>query len=364
MYIKGEEENMGEENNSSVAIELKEKPKARIIKLDNLKFFLIFLVVLGHIFEEVIAAGNANWDVKRARFFIYLFHMPLFLFVSGIFSKKNIDNKRYKNIFYYLILFYVGKIIFFICDIIFKEKYSFSMFLGTRPPWYCLALFICSLMTIFLKQFNKKYVFIFSIILGCLVGYDSSVSDFLALSRVIVFFPFFFAGYCLDEQKLIKILSSKKIKIAAIILLLLFMILIYVYIKDIYWMNPLLSGRNPFSKLKGNAELGGILRLGYYIANMILGASIISLIPSGKKVKIFADWGARSLQVYMLHYIIIYILFRACNMKFWIDKITLPHKYLILPIPIALLITIFFSLKIWEKPFGVLKKYMVKEKKA
>lgn len=84
---------MGEENNSSVAIELKEKPKARIIKLDNLKFFLIFLVVLGHIFEEVIAAGNANWDVKSARFFIYLFHMPLFLFVSGIFSKKNIDNK-------------------------------------------------------------------------------------------------------------------------------------------------------------------------------------------------------------------------------------------------------------------------------
>lgn len=348
------------DKNATVAVKKKEDLKTRIAKWDNLKFFLIFLVVLGHIFEEYIIAGNANWDVKRARFFIYLFHMPLFLFLSGMFSKKNIDNKRYKNIFFYLILFYVTKLIFFVCNI-FKGKYYFSMFSENGVPWYCLALFACSLITIFLKQFNKKYVFVFSIILGCIVGYDSKVSDFLVLSRIIVFFPFFFAGYCLDENKLIKILSHKIVKIMAVILILTVMILIWLYIKDIYWINPLLSGRNPFSKLEQYAYLGGALRAGCYAIVMLLGASIISLTPSGNKIKLFANWGSRSLQVYMLHYPVIYILLRVFHMKSWIDKMSLPHKYIIVSILIALLITIFFSLKIWEKPFTALKRGMLKE---
>lgn len=290
--------------------------RMRIMKWDNLKFFLIFLVVLGHILEEFILAGNANWGIKRARFFIYLFHIPLFIFISGIFSKKNIDNKRYSNIFYYLILYFVVKIILFICNI-FKGKYSLSMFSEGGVPWYCFALFAFNLITILLRDFNKKYIFIFSIILGCIVGYDPKISDFLVLSRIIVLYPFFFIGYCLDGDKIIKILSHRTIKVISVIVFLMIGILIYTYIKDIYWMTPLLSCRNPFIALKNKAYLGGILRLVYYIIVILLGTAIISITPSGNKIKTFAKWGSRSLQVYILHYPLIKILLYALRRNKW-----------------------------------------------
>lgn len=307
--LVGNEKTMLKENENNTT-------RMRIMKWDNLKFFLIFLVVLGHILEEFILAGNANWGIKRARFFIYLFHIPLFIFISGIFSKKNIDNKRYSNIFYYLILYFVVKIILFICNI-FKGKYSLSMFSEGGVPWYCFALFAFNLITILLRDFNKKYIFIFSIILGCIVGYDPKISDFLVLSRIIVLYPFFFIGYCLDGDKIIKILSHRTIKVISVIVFLMIGILIYTYIKDIYWMTPLLSCRNPFIALKNKAYLGGILRLVYYIIVILLGTAIISITPSGNKIKTFAKWGSRSLQVYILHYPLIKILLYALRRNKW-----------------------------------------------
>ena len=50
---------------------------------DCLKFYLIFLVVLGHTLELSNNEGTVNRAVYNC---IYLFHMPLFVFISGRFS--------------------------------------------------------------------------------------------------------------------------------------------------------------------------------------------------------------------------------------------------------------------------------------
>ncbi len=60
---------------------------------DALKGVLIFLVVLGHMLELNKATSDTSvvlWD------FIYLFHMPLFIFVSGYFS-KNINFEKLRG---------------------------------------------------------------------------------------------------------------------------------------------------------------------------------------------------------------------------------------------------------------------------
>ena len=75
--------------------------KERIYLWDNIKFILIFLVVLGH-FADFHTATSLN--MRRLFFYIYIFHMPLFIFISGLFSKKTINEKKYKKIFEYLIL--------------------------------------------------------------------------------------------------------------------------------------------------------------------------------------------------------------------------------------------------------------------
>lgn len=57
--------------------------KERDYYFDNLKAVLIFLVVLGH-FLLPIHGDNPLVVVKRL---IYIFHMPLFVFVSVILQK-------------------------------------------------------------------------------------------------------------------------------------------------------------------------------------------------------------------------------------------------------------------------------------
>ena len=57
--------------------------RERDIYWDSLKYLLIVFVVWGH-FTEI---NNPVGSINRVIFnFIYLFHMPLFVFVSGRFS--------------------------------------------------------------------------------------------------------------------------------------------------------------------------------------------------------------------------------------------------------------------------------------
>ncbi len=56
----------------------------RNILLDNLKGFVIFTVVLGHTFEWY---RPTSLLMKFTHDLIYQFHMPLFIFISGYFSK-------------------------------------------------------------------------------------------------------------------------------------------------------------------------------------------------------------------------------------------------------------------------------------
>lgn len=79
--------------------------KERLPFFDNLKGILIILVVVGHFFNGAVAANTLPaWHVFD---FIYMFHMPLFIFVSGVFCKSVFSAKtgfRAGIVLYYLAL--------------------------------------------------------------------------------------------------------------------------------------------------------------------------------------------------------------------------------------------------------------------
>lgn len=95
--------------------------RSRLIDIDIAKGFAIFLVVLGHIVATDIPLGN-EWflDLKIA---IYRFHMPFFMFLSGLimaYTYKGVSSyqeyfsyvwKRFKRLAPAFILF--GMIIYF-----------------------------------------------------------------------------------------------------------------------------------------------------------------------------------------------------------------------------------------------------------
>lgn len=82
----------------------------RIYALDSLKFFLIILVIYGHIYS----GEQGMYGVR----FVYLFHMPLFAYISGFFSSFCSDSSSFYSKNKKLLLYYVGfQIVYYITEV-------------------------------------------------------------------------------------------------------------------------------------------------------------------------------------------------------------------------------------------------------
>lgn len=84
--------------------DIKSGEKKRLYLYDNLKFLLIVLVVLGHLIDDstvkLFGDGGGETGVPQAKVFsgafvfLYAFHMPLFLFISGLFNRGHDDGRK------------------------------------------------------------------------------------------------------------------------------------------------------------------------------------------------------------------------------------------------------------------------------
>ena len=325
----------------------------RIQKWDILKFVLIFFVVLGHICEQ--------YSGMRGIFiFIYSFHMPLFIFVSGLFSKRTIGEKRFDKIFTYFVLYIFIKVVLCISQFIFTDKISFRVFSEGGVPWYAFAIFAFCMITVLIKDIDPKYVFAFSIILACFAGYDKNLNDFLISSRIIVFYPFFYAGYALDADKVAQKLNKKPIRIISVTGIIGYIVFLCLQFDNIEFLQPLLSGRNPFSALDRLSGYGIFFRAGYYVMAFTLGAMIISLIPDTLGKGTVARLGGRSVQVYALHYVFIHLLYHNLHIDELLEGL-LPGSSKIIILPLSVIILLLCSSKYLTPIFDFILKPKLKK---
>ncbi len=160
---------------------------------------------------------------------------------------------------------------------------------GQGIEWYVLALGAFIFLTILFRNLNKIYVLIFAVLIGCISGYNSADGDFLAISRIMTFYPFFFLGYIFDAEKIIKFVKNNYIKLASIVLLICMIVICTKYIDKLYWLRPLLTGRNSYEELARFSEWGGIIRLFYYATVSVIIFAIISIVPNIKMI--ISMWG-------------------------------------------------------------------------
>lgn len=162
------------------------------------------------------------------------------------------------------------------------------------------VLAIYTVITYLIRNENKKYILVSSIILACFVGYDKSIGDFLYLSRSIVFFPFYLLGTMVKSEDIIKIKSKNKILfIFAILIVLIWGFLCLYKIDTLYILRYLFTGRNAF--YEPILKYGAIARLFSYIISFLLLFSIIILVPS-KNNKFISPMGENSIYVYFWHW--------------------------------------------------------------
>lgn len=329
----------------------------RIALWDNLKLFLIFLVVLGHL------ANGAYSDTpifERLIVIIYTFHMPAFIFVSGLFSKKAVNGDKFpgKKVFAFIMLYFMARIVNFLPNmLLFHKKINFDIFSVDSMPWYMLAMAMWYAITWAVKNFDSKYILTVSIVIACFAGYMTGDTDFLAILRVITFFPFFYCGYILEPEKVESFTAKTPVRIFSALYLAAFSIGVFIKYNFASKFYPLVVGRQKFTNLDKYMDYAYILRFLYYIGIGLMVLAVISLCPR-REFKI-TKLGKRTLQIYVFHRAVLYILDNAGVLKM-IQGIGTGWEFII--VVLAAVITAVLSLKIFTIPIDFVSNPKLKKK--
>lgn len=164
----------------------------RNYRMDNIRFFLMFCVVFGHLLESYIDSGAAMLIYK----IIYSFHMPAFFFLNGYFVRQ--DRKQF--IRQLIVLYFIFQTTYLIFQYVITNDGSKFVLQYTTPYWllwYLFPLIFYYLLLPLVETDNIKsmgIVLAAVLVLSVLAGFDSTVGYYMSLSRFFVFFPFFVLG--------------------------------------------------------------------------------------------------------------------------------------------------------------------------
>jgi len=275
--------------------------------------------------------------------------MPLFIFISGYFHS---DRNTTKKVLFYTSLGFLYKIVSFLIDRLNGDsQYIFNLLADSGLAWFMFVLAIYTFVLFLLKDQNKKFILIGSIILACFAGYDKSIGDFLYLSRAIIFFPFYILG---TMMKSFDILEFKRkyplLKVFALLIFVTWVILCITKVDTLYGLRYMFSGRQPFPD--GIISFGPIVRLACYIISAVLGISLI-LLTTSKKIKWISDFGKNTINVYFWHLNLFYIF------KSFIDFNSIYSSFsfgFIVYTIATITVTVILSTKIFNFPVNILKK--------
>ena len=164
--------------------------------------FLIICVILGHVplIDGFVDIGLPErydaliWALVRG---IYAFHMPLFVLLSGYFSRRKAVGEQFRGALKLLGLF----VVFQTLDLV---VWSFAY--GALPPvgrmvypcfalWYLLCLFYWRmLLSVIPDKWNPLLVVAASVAISLAVGF-TPIRGEMGLHRFFSFIPYFMIGY-------------------------------------------------------------------------------------------------------------------------------------------------------------------------
>ena len=275
--------------------------KPRSAYFDNLKYVLIVLVVVGH-FADPFSASFPTY--RQLFFFIYLFHMPLFVFATGLFVKSRLTADggfKIGRVGQFLVLYLIGYTGVFLLERFWQHKaVAFTPWTVSNATWYLLACALWYLLLPLLSRVPSRLLLPVLVAVAVGAGFAGWVGDLLVISRVLCFAPFFFAGYLFDRDRLAsvmkgagwvpRVLAAAGLVAAAAAVHLL---------PGLLALRPLLTARNSYAALGGLASWGPGLRLAWYAAAVVLSLCVLLLVPHRRSWMSVA--GQRTLQVYLWH---------------------------------------------------------------
>ena len=262
--------------------------------VDNIKVLLIFLVVFNHIIAFQLV--KEDLVIRYVWYAITIFHMPAFIFVSGYLSKK--PQNVLKNLKNLLIPYILGYTLTWYANIWLGNSMDFELL---RPSgtvmWYLLALFVYRLT---IEAMGKvRFIVPISILIALWAGTRPEFTTYLSSSRIVVFFPFFAAGYLWRSEYTDAVRKFK----GKWVLIPISGFLLYAV------PNYMITHEMPIDIFRGNHSYlvsglpdteGMIIRLLMYLVSFTLILTFFALMPDIRLPLTFI--GRNTMGIYFFHY--------------------------------------------------------------
>ena len=175
------------------------EPRRRVPLWDNARWIAITLMVIGHAILKLIAESDAAYSVYL---FIYAFHVPVFVAVSGYFARSGPPGPPQMHrlltdvVFPYVIFETLWSLVNWPLSGTFALDHS-------NPSWTLWFLIALSIWRVVLPYLVLlRYPLLISIVISVGAGYVGDIDSTFALSRTLGLLPFFVFGWRLRQWPL------------------------------------------------------------------------------------------------------------------------------------------------------------------
>ncbi|GIH27485.1 membrane protein [Acrocarpospora phusangensis] len=283
--------------------------------LDNAKFLAIVMVVAGHLIEDLrdVQAAHALY------FFVYLFHMPLFIVISGYLSRNFRALRARKLITSLAVPYVIFELAYSLPRYFLYGKLEITLLDPYFLTWFLMSLFLWRLSTPL--WFQVRWPLAVAVGISLLSGMNP-LPDELSMNRTMGLLPFYVLGLMLKPEHF-QLLKRRWVRITGAVVLVVglgvaFAVHRGVKTEWIRWRHA--NGQIGVDDLTGSA-----IRLALLVVGALLVAAFLAVTTSRRTW--FTALGAVTIYAYLLH-------------GFAVKVIERFHDYLVNPLGVALMLVV------------------------
>ncbi|UUN26913.1 acyltransferase family protein [Streptomyces sp. FIT100] len=273
------------------------KPPAgrRDAYFDNAKYLAIVLVAVAHAWEPVMDGSRAT---RAAYMFVYAFHMPAFIIISGYFSRSfTARPDQLKRLVSGMVVPYL---LFETAYTLFRRwvtgdpAYPFSINDPMYLTWFLIALFVWRLSAPLWRL--VRYPLPLALAIATLGTLTPGMGQSLDLQRILQFLPFFVLGLSLKPEHF-QMVRRREVRLLALPL-------VAGAAVFTYWITPHLR-MGWFYRSGSAVELdapwwtGPLMTAAMFVCALLLTVAFLAWVP--RRRTWFTVLGAGTICGYLLH---------------------------------------------------------------
>ena len=258
---------------------------------DNTKIVLVTLVVVGHSWTLL----PETWGIDRAYNWLYLWHVPAFVLITGYLSRRfDYSRRNLRRLVTTVALPYlVFEGLFALFRVHVGGETLERLWLNPHwPLWYLSVLFLWRLATPLLRRLPHPFLFAVGVsLVGGLVDVE-----LLDISRALGLLPFFTAGLLLEQRHLDRV-RTRSVRLGGLAVLASGVVV--AHLVESRLASEWLYYRSSYGALDAGPLEGMAVRLGLIAVAMVMLVAALAWVPRSKGW--FSALGAGSLVVYLFH---------------------------------------------------------------